>query len=87
MSIVSSLCCYCGSGCRARVAVGAGRVYARFMSGMQRVPGTLGKSLTTRGRYNGMSYATLIRQIETGDGLGYLDARALLAAPARRRRA
>jgi anthranilate phosphoribosyltransferase len=27
-----------------------------------------------------MSYATLIRQIEAGDGLGYLDARALLAA-------
>jgi anthranilate phosphoribosyltransferase len=27
-----------------------------------------------------MSYATLIRQIEAGEGLGYLDARALLAA-------
>jgi anthranilate phosphoribosyltransferase len=27
-----------------------------------------------------MSYATLIRRIETGEGLGYLDARALLAA-------
>lgn len=27
-----------------------------------------------------MSYATLIRQIESGEGLGYLDARALLAA-------
>jgi anthranilate phosphoribosyltransferase len=27
-----------------------------------------------------MSYATLIRQIEAGEGLGYLDARALMAA-------
>lgn len=35
---------------------------------------------TSNGLHHFMSYATLIRQIEAGEGLGYLDARALTAA-------